>query len=115
MYEQNGIMYADDPTPLLTVKQVRPMNDYKLLVRFSTGEEKEVDIASLLDEPAFRSLRNPDLYKDVYIDYGTVVWCNGTIDIAPEYLYSIGVPLKEKRNEKLVEIKALQMLEATLG
>jgi hypothetical protein len=94
MYEQNGIVYADDPTPLLTVKYVRPLDDYKLFVRFSTGEEKEVDISSLLDEQVFQCLRNPDLYKDVYVDYGTVVWRNGTIDIAPEYLYSTGVPVK---------------------
>ena len=94
MYEQDGIVYADDPTPLLTVKYVRPLDDYKLFVRFSTGEEKEVDISSLLDEPVFQCLRNPNLYKDVYVDYGTVVWCDGTIDIAPEYLYSTGVPVK---------------------
>jgi hypothetical protein len=96
MYEQNGIVYADDPTPLLTVKYVHPLDDYKLFVRFSTGEEKEVDISSLLDEPVFRCLRNPDLYKDVYVDYGTVVWSDGTIDIAPEYLYSTGVPIKKE-------------------
>jgi len=28
------------------------------------------------------------VFKTVYVDYGTVVWCDGTIDIAPEYLYN---------------------------
>ena len=42
MYEQNGIMYADNPAPLITVKQVCPLDDYQLLVRFSTGEEKKL-------------------------------------------------------------------------
>jgi hypothetical protein len=70
------------------------LDDYKLFVRFSTGEEKEIDISSLLDEPVFRFLRDLSLFKDVYIDYGTVVWNNGTIDIAPEYLYNTGVPVK---------------------
>ena len=88
MYELNGIVYADDPAPLKTVKYVRPLNDYKLLLRFSTGEEREVDISELLNEPAFKPLQDKDVFKDVYIDYGTVVWCNGTIDIAPEYLYN---------------------------
>jgi len=96
MYELNGIVYADDPTPLITVKQARPLDNYKLLVRFSTGEEKEVDISILLDEPAFKPLRDINLYKSVYVDYGTVVWRNGTIDIAPEYLYDIGIPAKVK-------------------
>ena len=88
MYELNGIVYADDPVPLKTIKSVRPLEGYKLLLRFSTGEEKEVDITCLLDEPAFRPLQDQKIFQSVYIDYGTVVWCNGTIDIAPEYLYS---------------------------
>jgi hypothetical protein len=65
----------------------------KLFVRFSTGEEKEIDISSLLDEPVFRFLRDLSLFKNVYVDYGTVVWENGTIDIAPEYLYNTGIPV----------------------
>ena len=91
MYELNGIVYADDPVPLLTVKSVRPLPDYKLLLRFSTGEEKRIDISSLLDEPVFRALRDVSVFNAVYIDYGTVVWNDGTIDIAPEYLYERGI------------------------
>jgi hypothetical protein len=90
MYEMNGIVYADDPAPLITVKQVRPLDDYQLLVRFSTGEEKKIDISDLLDEPVFKPLQDLNLFRSVYVDYGTVVWCDGTIDIAPEYLYDIG-------------------------
>ena len=87
MYERNGIVYAGNPLPLLTIKHVRPLADYKLFVRFSTGEEKEIDISALLDEPVFKPLKDVSVFNSVYIDYGTVVWNNGTIDIAPEYLY----------------------------
>jgi len=90
MYELNGIVYADDPTPLITVKHVRPLDNYRLHVRFSTGEEKEIDISDLLDEQVFKPLQDLNIFKSVYVDYGTVVWCDGTIDIAPEYLYDIG-------------------------
>ena len=90
MYELNGIVYADDPAPLITVKYVRPLDDYRLLVRFSTGEEKKVDISDLLDEQVFKPLQDLNIFKSVYVDYGTVVWCDGAIDIAPEYLYDIG-------------------------
>ena len=96
MYELNCIMYADDPTPLKTIKYVRPLEGHKLLVRFSTEEEKEVDISGLLNEPAFRPLQNRKTFQSVYVDYGTVVWCNGTIDIAPEYLYAIGNVVKSR-------------------
>jgi len=90
MYELDGIVYADDPVPLKKVICAFPLDDYKLLVRFSTDEEKEVDISDLLDEPVFRPLKDINVFKSVYVDYGTTVWCNGTIDIAPEYLYDIG-------------------------
>ena len=87
MYELNGIVYADNPAPLLTVKSVRPLTGYKLCLRFSTGEEKIVDLSSLLNEPVFTALKDVSVFNSVYVDYGTVVWNNGTIDIAPEYLY----------------------------
>jgi len=104
MYEQNGIVYADNPAPLLTVKQVRPLENYKLHVRFSTGEEKVIDISSLLNEPVFKPLQNLNLFKSVYVDYGTVVWCNGTIDIAPEYLYDMGVPANVSKTAKAIPV-----------
>jgi len=87
MYELDGIMYAGNTEPSLAVKSVRPLADYKLLVRFSTGEEKKIDLTPILDEPVFKALKDINVFKSVYIDYGTVVWNNGTIDIAPEYLY----------------------------
>ena len=64
-----------------------PLADFKLLVCFSTVEKKEVVISSLLNEPVFKVLNDIAVFNSVYIDYGTVVWNEGTIDIAPEYLY----------------------------
>ena len=91
MYELDGMVYADNPLPLITVKTVKPLADYILLLRFSTGEEKKIDISSLLNEPVFKVLKNVSIFNSVYIDYGTVVWNEGTIDIAPEYLYENAV------------------------
>jgi hypothetical protein len=95
MYELNGIVYADDPAPLLKVKTVQPLANHKLLVRFSTDEVKEIDISSLLNEPVFRVLKDTSVFNTVYVDYGTVVWNSGTIDIAPEYLYENAVSREE--------------------
>jgi hypothetical protein len=61
----------------------------KLRNCFSTGEEKEIDISPLLNEPVFKVLQDISVFNSVYVDYGTVVWNNGTIDIAPEYLYEL--------------------------
>ena len=87
MYELNGMVYAGDPSPMITVKTVRPLANYRLLVRFSTGEDKKIDVSSLLNETVFKPLKDVSVFNSVYVDYGTVVWNNGNIDIAPEYLY----------------------------
>lgn len=91
MYTHNGIVYPGEPAPLLKVTGVRPLADNVLWVRFNTGEAKTYDFAPMLDTPAYSPLKNPDTFKAVYIDYGVPVWCDGDIDISPEYLYQHGI------------------------
>jgi hypothetical protein len=83
------VLFMPDFTPL-SVKSARPLDNYKLLVCFSTGEEKEVDISALFDDPTFSTLRDQNAFKSVEVAFGTVVWCEGTIDMAPELLYEMG-------------------------
>jgi len=91
MYELNGIVYAGDPAPILQVSGVRPLDDYRLWIRFSTGEAKIYDCKPLLDRPAFLPLKDVEAFRSVYIDYGVPVWQDGEIDLAPEELYENGV------------------------
>jgi len=91
MYIVKGIAYAGEPTPELKVSGVRPLPEYKLWVRFNTGETRIFDVAPLLDKPAFAPLRDLEVFAGVYIDYGVTVWKDGKIDIAPEKLYYDGV------------------------
>lgn len=92
MYILNDIAYAGEPTPALRVSGVRPLEDFRLWVRFNNGEAKIYDFKPLLSFPAFAPLANPDTFKSVYIDYGATVWNDGDIDIAPEELYDKGLP-----------------------
>ena len=80
MYIKNGIAYAGEQTQPLKISGVRPLEDYKLWVRFSNGEVKIFDF-----------LKDKAIFNSVYIDYGVTVWNDGDIDIAPEYLYKNGV------------------------
>ncbi len=46
------------------------MADYKLWGRFCSGEAKVFDFTSLLNDPAFQPLKEPSVFRSVYIDYG---------------------------------------------
>ncbi len=92
MYIINGIAYAGEPTPALRVSGVRPLDNFRLWVRFNNNEARVFDFKPLLEVPAFAPLSNPDTFRSVYIDYGIPVWNNGDIDIAPETLYENGIP-----------------------
>ncbi|MCR5652363.1 MAG: DUF2442 domain-containing protein [Ruminococcus sp.] len=91
MYIVDGIAFAGETKPAVKISGVRPLPDYKLWLRFNTGETKVFDFKPLLDSPAFMPLKNTDTFNGVYIDYGVTVWNNGDIDIAPKYLYNNGV------------------------
>lgn len=91
MYIRNGIAYAGEEKQPLKISGVRPLDNYKLWLRFNTGETKIFDFIPDLDSPAFSPLKDKNVFNSVYIDYGVTVWNNGDIDIAPEYLYEKGV------------------------
>ena len=91
MYVVDGIAYSGEKEKPVTVISVRPMEEYKLWLRFSTGELKTFDFAPLLDSVVFQPLKDKALFDGVYIDYGVPVWNDGAIDIAPEYLYKNGI------------------------
>lgn len=98
MYIINGIVYAGEKSPAIKVSGVRVLkNDgYKLWLHFNTGEEKIFDFSPLLDKPAFVPLKDKELFESVYLDYGFVLWGDGSIDIAPEYLYQNSTPAIQK-------------------
>lgn len=95
MYIVDGIAYAGEQAPALKVCGVRPMQDYLLWLRFNTGESRVADCSPLLEKPAFAPLTDRDVFRDVYLDCGTVLWADGEIDIAPETLYEMSASLEQ--------------------
>jgi len=98
MYIKDGIAYAGEQVPAIRVSGVRPLEGFKLWVRFNTGESKVVDFMPFLSAPGFVQLKDEAIFKRVYIDYGITVWCDGEIDIAPETLYERGVSTENYEN-----------------
>jgi hypothetical protein len=93
MYIVDGIAYAGTPVESLKVVGIRPLEGRRLWVRFSSGETKVFDFTPLLDTPAFAPLTDEKVFFAVGIDYGVPVWNDGAIDISPDMLYHIGIPV----------------------
>ena len=93
MHVLNGIAYAGEPEPILTVVGVFPLEGHRLRVRFSTGEIRIFDFKPLLKLPAFIPLANEKVFSAVGIEHGVPIWNDGEIDIAPETLYEDGKPV----------------------
>ena len=82
-----GIAYAGNPAPMLRVQGIRPLEDFKLWIKFNTEESRLFDCKPLFDKPCYAPLKNPDIFRDASLEYGVPVWNGGEIDIAPEFLY----------------------------
>lgn len=66
------------------------MPDARLLVRFVDGLSGIVDLSALITSPnagVFASLRNQDLFEQVNVELGVVVWPGG-LDLAPDAMHA---------------------------
>ncbi|MDE6834614.1 MAG: DUF2442 domain-containing protein [Ruminococcus sp.] len=69
---------------------VQPLENYNLLLEFDNGEKRTADISGLLERPVFSFLKNINLFRAVYIEYGAITWKNpdgDEVDICPDKLY----------------------------
>lgn len=91
MYVIDGIAYAGEAAPMLEAKAVQAMENHILRVRFNDGAVRDFDFKPLLNRPAFAPLKDEALFRTVALEYGVPVWCDGDIDIDPEWLYAGGI------------------------
>lgn len=90
MFIKEGIAYAAEPEQDMLVKRVRVTNPFCLLVEFTTGEYRVVDVLPLLEKEAFKPLAHKKVFEDFKLERGILTWLDGAIDIAPEALYALG-------------------------
>ena len=74
---------------MITPIAVKALNGYKLMIKFSTGEEKIYDASNEISQGVFQALKDKGLFANARIARGTVVF-NDDLDIAPETLYKEG-------------------------
>ena len=70
----------------LAVKDVKPLNDYFLLLKFENEEEKLFDVKPYLNIGKFQELKDEKLFKSVKVSFDSIEWDN-QLDLDPELLY----------------------------
>ena len=70
---------------ILRVAEVKLTDRYRLWLRFSDGAEGVVDLEPELYGEVFLPLRDPALFRRVFLTSRTIEWPNGA-DFAPEFL-----------------------------
>jgi len=75
------------------ITAVEYISDYRLRLTFEDASVRVVDLSAHLDGEVFEPLKDLRLFRTARLnpDLDTVVWDNGA-DMAPEFLYEIGVP-----------------------
>ncbi len=74
------------------VVAVAPLQEHILLVQFSDGDQRQMNVAPYLAYPVFDRLRDPAFFALVRADHGTVCWPGG-IDLDPDSVYLDSVAL----------------------
>ena len=83
----------------IKVIETRPFRDHWLMVTFSDGEKRLLS-ADMLSGSAFAPLANEWLFLHPTLFHGVMTWKNGEIDVAPEYVYNVGLSYQEKKKDK---------------
>ncbi len=80
---------------LITVVSAKYISDYKIHIKFSTGEERIVDMEHELWGEVFEPLKDKKFFEQFKVseELGTIVWPNGA-DYAPYSLYDLGIPIE---------------------
>lgn len=81
--------FASTKVPILKIASVKNLGNYQLLVSFNSGDTNLFDGRKLLSAgEVFAPLAEESVFNDYILDYETLTWQNGEIDIAPEYVYA---------------------------
>ncbi|NFV11750.1 DUF2442 domain-containing protein [Clostridium sporogenes] len=75
----------------LSVKDVKALDSYKLLLTFENGEVRLFDMKPYLNKGIFKKLKDTSMFKSVKVSFDTIEWENEA-DIDPETLYEDSVP-----------------------
>ncbi len=79
---------------LLDVTHVTVQAHFILLLEFENGERRSFDMANYIDQKPWVRLKSGNAFDAAFVENGTVAW-PGNVDIDPETLYELSVPLSD--------------------
>jgi hypothetical protein len=68
------------------IKDVKPTDDYKLILTFTNDEVKVFDVTPYLEKGFFNQLKDKSYFKNVRPFMDSIQWQNGQ-DLCPDMLY----------------------------
>ncbi|MEF9958746.1 MAG: DUF2442 domain-containing protein [Niameybacter sp.] len=87
------------------IKSIQPCSDYRLLIEFTNGKQKEYNMNSLINrDKMYEPLKNLPLFNSVVVDGGGygVSW-NDDIDMSEHELWINGVEIISKNTDLTLE------------
>jgi len=70
----------------LAIIDVKPLENYQLLLTFENNEKKIFDMKPYLDKGIFTELKDEKKFRSVRVSFDSIEWCNQA-DLDPEFLY----------------------------
>jgi hypothetical protein len=83
--DTDELVVGSEGAVITSVTSVEPLENYKLKITLSNGRKGIFDVSQFLNEGVFQELKDPRYFRQVYVDYGTVVWPHEQ-DIDPELI-----------------------------
>lgn len=72
------------------VSEAKYLDGYRIELRFEDGSGGIADLSGYPDEGnVFRGFLDKDYFRNFRIEFGTLVWGDGDVDVAPETLYTL--------------------------
>lgn len=78
---------------LLDVTNVNAQPGFILFLEFENGERRRFNMGVYIDQKPWERLKSGNTFLGAFVENGTVAW-PGNIDIDPETLYDLSVPIE---------------------
>jgi Protein of unknown function (DUF2442) len=73
-------------------EDVKPDNNYNLILTFENGEQRQFDMKPFLDIGIFQELKDVAKFNTVHLSFDTIEWANEA-DLDPEMLYEHSIKI----------------------